>query len=98
MCHLLLLFGAWIYADIWRVLLQMSVSQIDLQTSLFTLLSVNRRLLVFKTASDSTKCCGKQCTSLDFILIGSAGSCGQKTALGHTIKYHMYVGSLGELT
>lgn len=36
MCCLLLLNGAWIYADIWRVLLQMSVSKTDLRTSLFT--------------------------------------------------------------
>lgn len=34
--------------------------------------------------------------SVDLMLVASARSCGQKPALGHTIKYYMYVGSLGE--
>lgn len=44
----------------------MSVSQNDLQTSLFALLSLNLRLLVLKTRSDSTGCCGKQCPPRSF--------------------------------
>lgn len=54
------------------------------QTSLFSLLSVNIRLVAFKTASDSTKCCGKQIASLCFILGDSARSCGQNPALVDT--------------